>query len=114
MIAFWEQFASQAQSIEDTLVMINSLFLVIIVLKIAYQGIFIHLYGATLGKMLAKTMVLNMDGFDRPSLLTSLNRAMVRIVSEIFFYVGFVWAFINNERQTWHDKVARTIVISVA
>jgi len=45
--------------------------------------------------------------------MQSLLRATVRIFSEMFFYFGFFWAFTNEFKQTWQDKIGRTIVIDV-
>jgi uncharacterized RDD family membrane protein YckC len=108
--AFWDKLANE----EDFLVVmetINSLFFVIIGLKIAYQTLFVHLYGATIGKIVTRTLVVAYDDFSKPTLMAAFMRATVRIFSEMFFYFGFAWAFFNDEKQTWHDKSARTLVI---
>jgi uncharacterized RDD family membrane protein YckC len=47
-----------------------------------------------------------------PSFLISLNRAIFRIISEMLFYLGFVWGAMDAMRQTWHDKTARTLVVN--
>jgi uncharacterized RDD family membrane protein YckC len=46
-----------------------------------------------------------------PNIESSINRAIFRIVSESFFYLGFLWGFFDPARQTLHDKTARTLVI---
>ena len=112
MIAFWDKISSSA-SIEESIAAVNSLFMVIVMLKIVYQAVFVYMYGATLGKIWQKIMVVQISDFYKPSLPVSVNRAIVRIFSEWFFYLGFVWAFLNDSRQTWHDKVGKTIVIDV-
>lgn len=109
-IAFWERFSNE-ENIEVVIQTINSLFLVVIVLKIVYHTLFVYLYGATIGKIVAKCAVVSFDDFARPGLMSALARANMRIVSEMVFYFGFLWAFMNEEKQTWHDKIARTIVI---
>ena len=112
MVAFWENFAKE-ENIEVVIQTINSLFFVVIGLKVIYQTLFVYLYGATIGKIITKCMVVAYDDFSKPSLMASFIRANGRIVSEMIFYVGFIWAFMNQERQTWHDKMARTLVLDV-
>ncbi len=97
---------------EETINLLNGLFTYIIFLKIIYQAFFIWAYGATPGKMLAKIKVISTADLENPNILYSLNRALMRIVSESLFYVGFLWAFTNPKRETWHDKVAKTLVVN--
>ena len=92
---------------------INSLFLAIVGLKVAYQTFFIYKFGATIGKILTKTLVLSKNSFDYPNILQSLIRAIGRVVSEMFFYVGFVVGLIDPFKRTFHDKMAKTIVVDV-
>ncbi|NCD00327.1 MAG: RDD family protein, partial [Bacteroidia bacterium] len=33
-------------------------------------------------------------------------------ISESIFYLGFVWAALNPKRETWHDRVANTLVVN--
>lgn len=112
IIAFYDSITNES----DILVVIekiNSAVTSIILLKVAYQAIFIYLYGATIGKMLAKITTISVSDLAKPSLNQAIIRAVVRIFSEMFFYFGFIWAFFNPLKQTWHDKVAKTVVIDV-
>ena len=61
---------------------------------------------------LTKTMCINVEILDKPNLTQSLVRAIFRIVSEACFYLGFAWALSNPARQTWQDKIAKTVVIN--
>ena len=38
-------------------------------------------------------------------------RAIGYKVSALFFGVGFLWALLDRNNQTWHDKLARTYVV---
>lgn len=38
-------------------------------------------------------------------------RAVVRLVSELALYLGYLWMIWDPMRQTWHDKAARSIVV---
>ena len=111
MIIFFGKIP-QDSTYEQTLNLLNSLFSYVILLKIIYQTFFIWYYGATPGKMMFKIRVISTINLENPSIIYSLNRAIVRIISESLFYVGFLWALTNPKRETWHDKVAKTLVIN--
>ncbi len=111
MIIFFGRVPQNA-SYEETLNLLNSLFSYVILLKIIYQTFFVWYYGATPGKMLIKIRVVSTIDLENPAIIYSLNRALVRIVSESLFYIGFLWALTNPKRETWHDKVARTLVVN--
>ena len=70
------------------------------------------MYGATLGKIAAKIRVIYIYDLSNPYLFYAILRSLVRVVSESIFYLGFLWAALNPKRETWHDKVARTLVIN--
>lgn len=101
------------QSVEDTINMINGLVVYIMILKVIYQTFFIMMYGATIGKIFMKIKVVSINDLENPSLLYSLSRASVRILSESAFYLGFLWALMNPKRETWHDKAGQTLVVNV-
>ena len=63
--------------------------------------------------MILKIEVIEERDFQTPSFLVSLNRAIGRVISEMLFYLGFAWAFLDPKRQTWHDKLAKTLVVNV-
>ena len=102
----------ESKNVEETINMINGLVLYIMILKVVYQTFFVWMYGATLGKIFMKIKVVSIYDLENPQLHYSLNRAIVRILSESIFYLGFVWAFMNPKRETWHDKVGRTLVVN--
>jgi len=97
---------------EEMIDAINGLFGYVVVLKVIYQTYFVWMYGATLGKIAMKIRVISTDDLEKPSFLFSLSRAVFRIVSESIFYLGFVWAALNPKRETWHDRVANTLVVN--
>ncbi len=112
VVAFWNSFAS-AQSTLELVALSQQLTLEYILLKIAYQAFFIYQYGATLGKMMMRIKVISPTNLDKPSFGASLNRAVVRIFSEMLFYLGFLWGMMDPLKRTWHDLSAKTLVIEV-
>lgn len=74
-----------------------------------YTVFFWTIIGQTPGKMLLGVRVVRPDG----GRLT-LRRAFVRYLGyfvSAFLLLGFVWVLVDNRRQGWHDKLARTVVI---
>lgn len=51
------------------------------------------------------------DGAHHPGPVRGVVRSLVMLVSIAALFVGFFWALMNGRRQTWHDKVAGTIVV---
>jgi len=112
MLMMWEQISGTSGDFLVILTLINSAFVQIIILKFIYQTFFIWYYGATLGKMVAKIRVIDFDNFGRISLMNAVLRSMGRILSEMIFYIGFFVAFYTQSKQTFHDKIGKTLVIN--
>jgi len=118
-IIFYEPFSQLFSAIavidEHTVEMINSFIaqniLAVLAIKLIYHTLFIWKMGMTLGKYVMKIKVIEMESETTPTLSKSLLRAMVRIVSETLFYLGFILAFFIPLKQTLHDKLSGTIVI---
>jgi uncharacterized RDD family membrane protein YckC len=106
----WDSFTGLG-SIEDKIALINTYILEFMLLKVIYHTFFVMQYAASPGKIIMKIRVLELGSNTTPSFLCSLNRATVRVVSEMFFYAGFVWGLLDPVRQTWHDKTARTVIV---
>lgn len=113
MVIFWENIFAASQNMDEMMVLIETqLAMPLIVLKIVYQTFFVWYYGATIGKIITKIRVIDVNHWGRVSLFSSLLRATGRIFSEMFFYVGFLIGFFNDGRKTFHDIVGRTLVIN--
>lgn len=110
IIALGDSFF-EAKSVEEMILLTNMFFLEYMAMKIVYQAFFVMQYGATLGKIVMKIRVIEIKTLQTPNVVVSLNRAFVRVVSEMFFYLGFLWGAMEPSRQTWHDKSAKTLVI---
>ncbi len=41
-------------------------------------------------------------------------RYLARAVSAIVFYIGYLWMLWDSEKQCWHDKLARDVVVPVS
>lgn len=85
-----------------------------IVLQFCYHLIFTFLYGASLGKMLCKIVIIDEQSFGKPNFTQCIIRAAVRQLSDTAFMLGFAWALGNDLRKSWEDYLAQTLVIELA
>lgn len=81
-------------------------------LFILYSTLFVWRTGATIGKRLLKLKVVDQEykpvGFWRALLRESLGK----IISSLF-NLGYLWVLIDKRKQSWHDKIARTLVVKL-
>jgi uncharacterized RDD family membrane protein YckC len=81
-----------------------------VVLGVAYFTTFITWRGTTLGGMVLGLRVVRVDG--RPIDRTvALVRAIAAILSGLCLGIGWFWACWDERRQTWHDRLAGTVVV---
>jgi uncharacterized RDD family membrane protein YckC len=85
---------------------------VLIVLELAYWSYFEGSpSGRTIGKKAMGIRVIDFNtggplGFGR-----GFVRQLARIPSGIVCYLGYLWMLWDKEKQTWHDKLASTVVV---
>ena len=103
----------EAKTLEEMILLTNKFFLEYMAIKIMYQAFFIMQYGATLGKLLVKIRVVEIKTLQKPNVIVALNRSIIRVISEMLFYLGFLWGVLDPSRQAWHDKSAKTLVVDV-
>jgi RDD protein len=113
-ILFYVIYADKFQNLEyeEIIVIVSKLAFEVILLDVIYQTFFTWYYGATIGKILMKIICIDVYLLDKPKFSVSLLRAIIRIVSENVFFLGFAWAFGNSLLQTWQDKIAKTVVVN--
>jgi len=111
IIALWDSF-KVAVTMEEIIILTNQFVLEYMAMKIIYQAFFVMQYGATLGKLAVKIKVIEIKTLNNPNVISSLNRAIFRVISEMLFYLGFLWGMLDKSRQSWHDKTARTLVVN--
>lgn len=91
----------------------NILSIVAFLFGIAYPIYFIGKNGATPGKKLLKIKVIDKEKKEVPGFLKAFLRETVgKFISAIFLGIGYFWAIGDKDKQTWHDKIAGTVVIS--
>ena len=113
MMIFWEDIISVSQDMDALMYLLKAeLAFPLIMLKVIYQTFFVWYYGATVGKIIVKIRVIDANKWGRVSIISSFLRAVGRIFSEMFFYIGFLIGFFNNGRKTFHDITGRTLVVN--
>ena len=77
-----------------------------------YGAIMWKLKGTTVGGIVCNLQVVRVDGqpMDWP---TSIVRALSCFLSLIVCGLGFIWIAFDTGRQSWHDKIAGTVVVRV-
>lgn len=84
-----------------------------LVLIFTYHWLFIAVFGSTLGKMLCKIRVVDITMLDNPSYKQAAIRSVVRLLSAIFYYLPFIAIFADDFKRAFHDKLAKTIALSL-
>ena len=85
--------------------------LVLLVLA-AYGAVMWKLRGTTVGGSICHLKVVRLD--DRPLDWTvAIVRALSCFLSLVVVGLGFLWVAFDDEKQSWHDKIAGTAVVKV-
>lgn len=75
-----------------------------------YGALMWKLRGTTVGGIVCGLRVVRLD--DRPiDWGTAIVRALGCFLSLIVAGLGFIWVVFDDERQSWHDKMAGTVVV---
>lgn len=68
--------------------------------------------GTTIGGIITGVKVVRLDG--RPlDLPVALIRALASVLSFFVLGLGFFWAGFTRDKQSWHDKIAGTVIVKV-
>jgi uncharacterized RDD family membrane protein YckC len=110
VIAFYNKFAS-AKTYEEILILSDSLFFYIFIAYTFYHWIFIAIYGKTIGKMLMKIEIIDIQTFDKPNWYRSFIRSVVRNFDEMFFYLGMVYAVFDPYNRAVHDILGKCVAV---
>ena len=79
---------------------------------IVYLVYFIAGSGQTPGKMAVGVKVVDLSG-GNAGYMRAIFRAFGYYISSSIFMAGFLWSLVDRRRQTWHDKLAGTVVVEI-
>jgi len=74
-----------------------------------YGGVFVYLAGATPTMKWMGLRLVNFDGAT-PSRKQLLCRYLGSVASVGSFFLGFLWAAIDEEKLSWHDRISKTFL----
>ncbi|MBN2178773.1 MAG: RDD family protein [Deltaproteobacteria bacterium] len=66
---------------------------------------------ATPGKMICSLEIVDAKTGGKPSTGQFIGRYFAYFVSTIPFCIGFLWVAFDRRKQSWHDKLAGTVVV---
>jgi len=85
------------------------------IISIFYKTFLVGKFGATLGKMITGIKIVDENGNKISYGTAFLREVLVKDIVYMFLFfiswLGFLWAIWDKKKQTWHDKIARTLVI---
>jgi uncharacterized RDD family membrane protein YckC len=103
----------QSHYLSSKVLMIN---FISFLLQIVFSGLFFVLswisLSASIGKLIFSIKIVDAKTFEKPTKVQFIIRYFGYILSASFFMIGFISAHYNERRQGWHDKLARTVVVS--
>ena len=79
---------------------------------LAYSVWMLGMYGATIGKMVMKIKVTKENG-SKLSYSDAGVRELSKILSALIFALGYLWMIWDAKKQTWHDHIAKTVVVKL-
>lgn len=68
--------------------------------------------GTSIGKICLGLKIVRVDGAPI-DFAVALVRSLASCFSFVVFFLGFFWAGWDKQKQSWHDKIAGTIVVQV-
>lgn len=85
--------------------------LLFLIIGLAYYTLLWSRKGASLGQMAVGIRVVDATTGAGVSQTQALVRAIGYVISAIPLFLGFIWAFFDQRRQGWMDKMANTLVV---
>lgn len=83
-----------------------------LLLWLGYNTAFWATKGTTLGGMVVGIKAVRLDG-TKVTFAVAAVRALSSVLSLMPLCLGFIWSAWDSRKQTWHDKIAGTMVVKV-
>lgn len=111
-VGFWKRFLA---ALLDWLLLIIPLTLTNVFFPLVLLVYFVGMWtwkGTTIGKIVLGLKIVRIDGGDI-NFAVALVRSLSSFFSAAVVFLGFFWAGWDREKQSWHDKIAGTVVVQV-
>lgn len=111
--SFWDVYLLIV-SVEEWTAVIVLYFLIYSIIYFSYYVVMNAKYGQTLGKIMTGLEIRDYDNLYELSIGKTIGRFFAL---ELFSWIplvnilNFAWAGFDPNKQTWHDKLARTLVV---
>ncbi|MGL9762345.1 MAG: RDD family protein [Wolbachia sp.] len=103
-----EEMATQSKLVK--LMVLNQIVQFIMLFSyVAYMWI---RFAATPGKLLLGLRIVDEQTFGKMTLKQATRRFFFFILSVAPLFLGFIWSNFDKRCQTWHDKIAGTVVVT--
>jgi len=103
----------QGAPIIQTLVSLLTMILTMLI-NTGYLVFFTAKKGQTLGKKAMKIKVVHEETQQFPGFAHAFLRETIgRFLSGVLLFLGYFWMIWDKKKQSWHDKLGKTIVIKV-
>jgi uncharacterized RDD family membrane protein YckC len=83
-----------------------------LILLFAYHVVFWAWKASTVGGIICQLRLVRVDG-ESLRVVDALVRGFTGVLSLGALGLGFLWVLFDPEQQSWHDKVAGTLVVRV-
>lgn len=67
--------------------------------------------GATPGKILMGLRIVSSKTYSTPSALAYIIRYLSYSIATAPLLIGLLWVIFDKNKQGWHDKIAKTLVV---
>ncbi len=85
--------------------------LITYVFPIVATVLFWKYLAATPGKILLNMKIVSAEDGSPPSTAQFIIRYLGYIPSTLVIFLGFIWVGFDKRKQSWHDKMAKTVVV---
>ena len=109
---FWRRLAATVLDFCLLIILLTVFRRIALLIWIAYHVCLWATTGTTVGGVVLGLKIVREDG--RPlGWGVALARALTAMISALVFLLGFFWAGWSRTKQSWHDKIAGTLVVKV-
>jgi uncharacterized RDD family membrane protein YckC len=105
---------SIVQAVIESVVGPSGITMLVTVASVAYFAVLEGTTGQTIGKQLLKIRVVDEDAGRPIGIARGVLRQVARALSVVVVFLGYLWMLWDPNKQTWHDKLASSVVVPAA